>query len=118
MINPGEFNNRIVINELLPSVDDEGYEKNEKDKDTNQITKCWAKCTELNSSLQLQAINSKLENTVLFTVRYCKKLNDLDSEKYKNKLEVVWRGRRYKVYLVDMHNYNKEFITFKCLEVI
>lgn len=110
----GQKNKRIDINLKTNGIDDSGFDT----ITTSLIKKCWAKCGELSGALQLQAVNVKLENTVLFTVRYCSALKDLDSEKYKNRLEVVFRGRNYNVYFVDYHNFNQEEITFKCLEVI
>jgi SPP1 family predicted phage head-tail adaptor len=113
-MNPGEYNNRIEIQKINDGIDEEGYPILGT---PSTILKCWSKCGELSTKLQLEAVNVKLENTVLFTVRYCKVLSDLNTIELKDKLQIEWNGRVYKVYLVDYHNFNKELVTFKAILV-
>lgn len=79
---------------------------------------CWCNISMMSSAMQFQAMSSKLENTVLFNIKYCTKVANLDSITYKDKLFVEFRGHKYKVYLVDMHQYNHQDVTLKGVEVI
>lgn len=106
---------RIIIEKREKTKDTSGYNKG---FEITPINTCWCSIGQLSGQLQLQAINVKLENTALFTVRYLAVPKDLDSIVYKDKLYIVFDDRNYKVYMVDYHNNNKLNVTFKCMEVI
>lgn len=62
-----------------------------------------------------EAINSKLENTIIFKVRYC-----LPMEKLRDKKNFIvkWKDRKYEIYYVDFMAYKGKFIKIKCNEVL
>ncbi|GAA0073182.1 hypothetical protein UT300004_11330 [Clostridium sardiniense] len=76
---------------------------------------CWAEVLNLYGKELYEAINNKLENTVIFKVRYCRELEDLRN---KENFIVVWRGRKFNIYYPDFLNYRKDFIKLKCNEVL
>lgn len=76
---------------------------------------CRAEVLSLYGQELYGALNIKLENTVIFKVRYCKELEELRD---KEKFIVTWNGRDYKIYYPDFLNYKKDFIKLKCNEII
>lgn len=75
---------------------------------------CWADILDLMGQELYQAMGIDLENTLVFKVRYCKKLQDL---REKDKFLINWRGRDYKLFYVDYLGNNKKYIKLKCIEV-
>lgn len=86
-----------------------------QDSIETEFHNCWADVLDLFGKELYEAINIKLENTIIFKVRYCKKLEALRD---KDNFIVVWQGRKYKIYYPDFLGYKKEFIKLKCNEVI
>ena len=88
---------------------------------TNSIIEyytCCSNVSSLSSTMQYKAMQSELQSTILFNIKYCNKVSNLDSVGFKDKLFVEYRGKKYKIYLVDMHQYNHQDITLKGIEVI
>lgn len=83
-----------------------------------EFCNCWSNISALSSTMQYKAMESHLENTILFNINYTSKVKDLDSLQYKDKLFIEFRGKKYKVYVVDFHQYNHQDITLKGIEVI
>ncbi|MDP4146120.1 MAG: phage head closure protein [Bacillota bacterium] len=79
---------------------------------------CWCNISSLSSTMQYKAMQAELENTLLFNIKYCNKLSSLDSVEYKDKLFVEFRGKKYRIYLVDMKQFEHQDITLKGIEVI
>ncbi|MFR1707645.1 MAG: phage head closure protein [Clostridium sp.] len=72
---------------------------------------CWAEILQLYGNELYQAINIKLENTIIFKVRYCKLLEQLqDKKEYK----VEFKGNIYKIYYCDFAKEYKKYILLKC----
>ncbi|EES50858.1 phage head closure protein [Clostridium botulinum] len=72
---------------------------------------CWCEILQLYGTELYQAINIKLENTIIFKVRYCKLLEQLqDKKEYK----VNFKGHTYKIYHTDFAKEYKKYILLKC----
>lgn len=76
---------------------------------------CWAEVLDLYGKELYEAMAMKLENTVIFKVRYCKKLEELRN---KENFIVEWQGRQYEIYYPDFLGYKNDFIKLKCKEVL
>lgn len=76
---------------------------------------CWADILDLYGKELYEAINIKLENTIVFKVRYCSIIEKLRS---KENYIIEWNNRKYNIYYVDFMNYSKKFVKIKCNEVI
>ncbi|EOU2126221.1 phage head-tail adapter protein [Clostridium perfringens] len=76
---------------------------------------CWSKVLDLYGKELYEAMSMKLENTVVFKVRYCRKLEELRNKK---DFFIEWQGRKYSIYQADFLGYNKKFIKLKCNEVL
>lgn len=76
---------------------------------------CWADILDLYGKELYEAINIKLENTIVFKVRYCSLIEKLRS---KENYIIEWNNRKYNIYYVDFMNYSKKFVKIKCNEVI
>ncbi len=72
---------------------------------------CWCGILQLYGTELYQAINIKLENTIIFKVRYCKLLEQLqDKKEYK----VEYKGHIYKIYYSDFAKEYKKYVLLKC----
>ncbi|HBI7026651.1 TPA: phage head closure protein [Clostridium perfringens] len=76
---------------------------------------CRAKVLDLYGQELYEAMAIKLENTVIFKIRYCKKLEELRN---KENFIVEWKNRKYEIYYPDFMGYNKKYIKLKCKEVL
>jgi len=72
---------------------------------------CWAEILQLFGKELYEAINVKLENGIIFKVRYCKLLEQLqDKAEYK----VNFKGNIYTIYYIDFAKDYKKYILLKC----
>lgn len=76
---------------------------------------CWAEVLDLYGKELYEAINIKLENTVIFKIRYCNKLKEL---RKKENFIIIWEGRKYEIYYPDFGKYYKKFVILKCKEIL
>lgn len=86
-------------------------------KDYIDFYSCWSNVSALSSTMSYKAMESHLESTILFNIKFCSKVSDLDDVKYKDKLFVEFRSKKYRIYLVDMKQYNHQDVTLKGTEV-
>lgn len=94
--------------------------KNEWDKANHEIVEnhfytCWAKVLDLIGNELYNAINIKLENTIVFEVRYCKLLEELRN---KNDFVIYFNNHKYSIYQPDFLGYGKRYIRLKCKEIL
>lgn len=80
-----------------------------------QFYDCWAEILDLYGQELYDALQMKLENTIIFKIRYCKKVEELRN---KENFIVEWQGRKYEIYYPDFLGYNKQFVKLKCKEVL
>lgn len=105
------MNNRISIKKLENKVVNG---RRQKDVET-EFYNSWAEILDLYGQELYEAMAIKLENTIVFKIRYCKKLEELRN---KDDFIVEWQGRKYSVYYPDFMGYNKQYIKLKCKEVL
>lgn len=105
------MNERIEIKKIEERIVEGRREK----PDLLPFYSCWTEVLSLYGQELYEAINIKLENTVVFKVRYCKKLEALRN---KEKFIVEWRGRKFNIYYPDFMKYDRRFIKIKCNEVL
>ncbi len=80
-------------------------------KSDDEFYSCWAEILQLYGQELYQAMSIKLENTIIFKVRYCKLLEQLqDKKEYK----VEFKGHVYKIYYSDFAKYYKKYVLLKC----
>lgn len=72
---------------------------------------CWADLLQLYGKELYEAINIKLENTLIFKIRYCKKLKELMN---KECYTVEFDGHIYKIYYSDFTKYFNKHVLLKC----
>ncbi|UBK72393.1 phage head closure protein [Clostridium perfringens] len=105
------MNNRISIKKLEDKIVNGRRQKGV----AIDFYNCWAEILDLYGQELYEAMAMKLENTVIFKVRYCKKLEELRD---KENFIVEWQGRQYEIYYPDFLGYKKDFIKLKCKEVL
>ena len=71
---------------------------------------CWAEILDLIGNELYNALTLKIENAVIFKVRWCKQLDEL--RKYKN-FKIEFEGNKYELYTVDFAKYYKKYILLK-----
>lgn len=76
---------------------------------------CYANILDLYGKELYEAINSKLENTAIFEILYCPKLEDLRN---KENFIIKWCNKKYEIYYPDFLGYKKNYIHLKCKEVL
>lgn len=72
---------------------------------------CWTEILQLYGQELYQAINIKLENTMVFKVRYCKLLEQLQN---KERYKVIYNNNTYDLYYSDFAMYPKQYVLLKC----
>lgn len=105
------MNNRISIKKIEDKVVNGRRQKGV----TVDYYNCWAEVLDLYGKELYEAMSIKLENTVIFKIRYCKKLEELRN---KENFIVEWKNRKYEIYYPDFMGYNKKYIKLKCKEVL
>ncbi|TPE21312.1 phage head closure protein [Clostridium perfringens] len=105
------LNNRILIKKEVIKLVNGRRQKEE----LIEFYLCWAEVLDLYGKELYEAMSMKLENTVVFKVRYCRKLEELRNKK---DFFIEWQGRKYSIYQADFLGYNKKFIKLKCNEVL
>ena len=80
-------------------------------KSDEYFYRCCYELQQLYGSELYEAINIKLENTLVFKVRYCKLL-----ERLQDKVEyiVIYNNKTYKLYYADFAKYYKKHVLLKC----
>ena len=105
------LNNKILIKKEVIKVVNGRRQKEEP----IEFYPCWSEVLDLYGKELYEAMSIKLENTVVFKVRYCRKLEELRNKK---DFFIEWQGRKYSIYQADFLGYNKKFIKLKCNEVL
>lgn len=80
-------------------------------KSSEPFYSCWAEILQLYGTELYQAINIKLENTIMFKIRYCKLLEQLEDKK---EFKVEFKGHTYKLYYADFSKEYKKYVFLKC----
>ena len=75
-----------------------------------EFYKCWTEIQDLIGNELYNALSIKLENTIIFKVRWCKKIEEL--RKYKD-FKVYFEGNKYEIYQVDYAKYYRKYILIK-----
>lgn len=107
MINPGAMREIITIQKNTSEKDLRG---NPVDNWNDYYT-CHAYVNELSGTEFYEARKVMLENTVRFTVRYTKKLKDLDTTSYR----LLFRGRIYDITFVDNPQFRNEILKISAI---
>ena len=71
---------------------------------------CYATVSGENGSEQA-VVGETVENVqICFTVRYCRKIYDVSSTKYR----IIFQNEIYEIVSVDHFSYTKKYLKFKC----
>lgn len=94
--------------------------RNYFDRTTHEYKKelfftCWSKIRQLYGAELYQSIQINFENTIVFEVRYCKKIEELINKK---NFVIDFKEKEYEIYQVDFMNYNKKYVKIKCKEIL
>ena len=72
---------------------------------------CWAEPISLKGAELYNSINAKLTNTIIFKVRYCKKMEELWNFKGYH---VLFKECKYRIYDIDFAKNDKQYIEIRC----
>lgn len=104
---------RIAIKKRLRKIEN-GREK--EDLNGEDYYNCWATPIDLYGDELYQALNVKLENVIIFEVKYCNKIKSL-----RNKLKdyfIEYEGERYEIYHINYKRNTKEKVLLKAKLII
>ena len=96
-INPGEFNRKILIEKSVIKTDDCGNQLAE----WQPWKSLWAKINSLYGQEYWQAAAHGQENTVVFTMRWCKLLDVFERSKELPLYRIVYNGVQYDIKSYD-----------------
>lgn len=100
------LNERINITKTKETrIDGKPIQKDE------EFYSCWAEVNDLYGKELYEAINIKLENTIVFKIRWCKLLEQLRS---KAEYKVKFKENIYKIYNADFGKDYKKYVLLKC----
>ncbi len=103
------LNVRITFQENETVVDRYGNHKNV----WTDYYSCHATVSGEDGSERSVAANTLYESEIAFTVRYCNKLKDADSTKFR----IKFRGELYDITFIDHQSYKNEWLKFRCKKV-
>ena len=73
---------------------------------------CIAEIQDLYGDELYQAMQTSMQNTIVFKVRYCKDMDLLRT--HKQDYRVIYQDIEYNIYQVDYAKYNKKYVLIKC----
>lgn len=77
--------------------------------------KCWCKIGSLYGRELYSAIDIRLDNTIIFEVRYCRKVNEI--RKNMKEFYVEYDGGVYDIFAVDFRGNEKQYVQLKANKV-
>lgn len=110
-INPGKLNKRITIQQHTATQDENA---NEILQWSDYIT-TWAEVNNLYGQEYWAAAAHGQEDTVVFTVRYSKKLQRLADEKTLTEYRIIFRGIAYYITGYDNIGYRNKLVKIKAV---
>ncbi len=99
MMEIGTFNKKITIQKKEVIEDGIG---NQSDKWID-FHSCWAEVKEIYGREYWEARQTNEEKTIKFTIRYCKKLENINSTDYR----IFFKGNQYDIYVVNNKSSNR-----------
>lgn len=103
----GTMNQRITIQRLETTVNENGLETEE----WRDCYLCWAYVNGVSGSEFWAAHAVQAENTVVFTVRYCKKVAEVNPKQYR----ILFGGVPYNITHVDHVRFGSEEVKIKAV---
>lgn len=104
-MNPGAYRQTIWIMKNGYTTDDVGNQVAAKEP----YLRCHAYVNNLSGKEYWEAAQAQSENTVIFTLRYCKALSDMNTREYA----ILWDGKEYNIASIDNVQYKSETIKIR-----
>lgn len=104
---------RIAIKKRLKTIEN-GREK--EDLNGEDYYNCWATPIDLYGDELYQSMAVKLQNIIIFEVRYCKKIKNIRND-LKNYF-IEFEGDRYEIYHINYKRNTKEKVLLKAKLII
>ena len=101
-----KMNERITIQQNTVIVDKYGNHKN----GWTEYFSCAAYASTYQYDREKESVITEAEQTVIFEVRYCSELKNLDSTHYR----ILFHGDSYNIQSVDMMNYQRKKTRIRC----
>lgn len=103
------FDRKIEI-ALIEDVIKNGRRVGEEKK---EFAICYSRVRELYSTEFYSAMHEGLKDTLVFELRYFKKLEELRSEENRKRVRIYFDNKEYKLYKIDFLNDSREFVLLK-----
>lgn len=111
-INPGKMKYKITIQNYTAFYDEIGNEK----LMWSDLLSCYARVNGLYGQRYWRRAAQGAENTLEFTIRFSKKLNELITENQLTKFRVIFNGKRYKITGYDNIDFRNKLVKIKGVE--
>lgn len=73
--------------------------------------KTWCEISSLYGNELYQALDIRLENTIVFEVRYCKAIKQI--QQHLKEYFVEYEGERYNIYAADYRRNDRQYVQLK-----
>lgn len=87
----------------------EGGRKEEKEPE--QHYEAWCEISSLYGQELYKALEIRLENTVVFEVRYCRKIKEMQQR--LKEFFIEYEGEKYDVYAIDFRRNERQYVQLK-----
>ncbi|WP_251861965.1 phage head closure protein [Clostridium sp. Marseille-Q2269] len=110
-INIQKLDKRIIIEKRIVE-----YVKGFKKETWHGHYECWAELLDLFNTEKYAALQVKLENSIKFKCRMCRKLKELIGDDLKE-YRLIWNKKIYEIKFVDSMNGSRTEIVLQVLRV-
>ena len=83
----------------------------QKEKKPTLHYETWCEIRNLYGQELYEALDIRLENTIVFEVRYCRKIKEM--QQHLKDYLVEYEGEQYDIYASDFRQYQREFVQLK-----
>lgn len=102
----GKLNKRIIFQNSITIENEYGFEIQE----WGDYITVWASSTNLSGREYFAAMQIQAENTIKFTIRYNKNINE--------SMRIIFDGKNYDITFIDNIKFNNEFMEIKAMAVV
>lgn len=81
------------------------------EKDPELYYEPWCEISDLYGSELYEALDIRLENTIIFTVRHCKKIEDM--KQHLKDYYIVYKDDVYDIYASDYRANSRQYVVLK-----
>lgn len=86
-----------------------------KEEEPELYYKTWCDIDSLYGQELYSALDIRLENTIIFEVRYCRKIKEM--RQHLKEYFVEYNGEKYNIYAIDSRKDKKQYVQLKANQI-